>query len=102
MSENELIIWLQEWYASQCNGEWEHGYGIHIDTIDNPGWRVKINLKNTSLENNNIPLKNLERNEDDWVQIWVKDSVFQAAGGAKNLFEILTIFQRWVNEGIIL
>ncbi|SDZ15114.1 Immunity protein 53 [Micromonospora pattaloongensis] len=20
--------WLQAWYASQCNGEWEHEYGL--------------------------------------------------------------------------
>ncbi|WP_442856026.1 Imm53 family immunity protein [Butyrivibrio sp. LB2008] len=21
------IKWLEEWYKSYCNGDWEHGYG---------------------------------------------------------------------------
>jgi hypothetical protein len=28
---------LEAWYASRCDGEWEHGYGISIETLDNPG-----------------------------------------------------------------
>ena len=30
---------LENWYAGQCNGVWEHGCGVRIDTLDNPGWR---------------------------------------------------------------
>jgi hypothetical protein len=29
---------LQVWYGAQCNGSWEHTYGIKIETLDNPGW----------------------------------------------------------------
>lgn len=46
---NELIE-LQEWLASQCNGQREHESGIDISTIDNPGWRVSIDLNDTELE----------------------------------------------------
>ncbi|UCH44768.1 MAG: hypothetical protein JSV11_10785 [Nitrospiraceae bacterium] len=35
---------LNRWYINQCNGDWEHQYGIVIETLDNPGWRVKIDL----------------------------------------------------------
>lgn len=31
---------LERWYASQCDDNWEHSYGIRIDTLDNPGWRI--------------------------------------------------------------
>jgi hypothetical protein len=31
-----------EWYTKQCNGDWEHSYGIRIDTIDNPGWSLTL------------------------------------------------------------
>jgi len=34
---NELK-WLQQWYSEHCDGAWEHGFGITIETIDNPGW----------------------------------------------------------------
>lgn len=25
---------LQTWYVSHCNGEWEHTYGVKIDSLD--------------------------------------------------------------------
>ena len=33
-----IINWLEEWYVSNCDGDWEHTFGITINTIDNPGW----------------------------------------------------------------
>jgi hypothetical protein len=38
---------LEEWFVARCNGNWEHGSGISIETLDNPGWRVKIDLRDT-------------------------------------------------------
>ena len=35
---------LQAWYAAQCNGKWEHTYGIAIGTLDNPGWSLSVDL----------------------------------------------------------
>jgi len=32
-----LLQFLQEWYLEQCNGDWEHEFGIKIETLDNPG-----------------------------------------------------------------
>jgi hypothetical protein len=37
-----LIEQIQGWYAAQCNGDWEHRYGVSIDTLDNPGWSVTL------------------------------------------------------------
>lgn len=38
---------LAKWYAEQCNGDWEHTYGIRIETLDNPGWWVVVDLGET-------------------------------------------------------
>jgi hypothetical protein len=38
------LAWLQNWYLQRCNGEWEHGQGIKLSTLDNPCWRLTINL----------------------------------------------------------
>lgn len=99
--EIDLLLWLQNWYASQCNNIWEHGYGIDIGTIDNPGWKVKIDLKETFLDGRDFEKKKLERNEEDWIIYWSKNSIFEAAGGSRNLVEILNIFRKWVEEGVI-
>ncbi len=29
------FTWVQAWYATQCNGEWEESYGTKIETLDN-------------------------------------------------------------------
>ena len=47
----DIIKELQDWYTFQCNGEWEHESGVEIQSCDNPGWWVKIDLKGTVLEN---------------------------------------------------
>ena len=46
----EELIWLQRWFAAQCDGQWEHGFGITIETLDNPGWSVRICVEGTRLE----------------------------------------------------
>jgi hypothetical protein len=45
----DALTWLQGWYLSQCDGDWEHGHGVDIGTLDNPGWRVEIRVAETEL-----------------------------------------------------
>ena len=44
------IAILQNWFKYHCNGDWEHENDIVIQTLDNPGWKLSIDLVNTSLE----------------------------------------------------
>jgi hypothetical protein len=88
---------LQNWYLSQCNGDWEHLYGVKIDNIDNPGWSVDIDLSESVLENRLFEELNIQRkNEHDWFICRVEGSVFKGRGGPKNLDEILEAFCDWV------
>ena len=96
--ENNPFIWLQNWYASQCNEDWEHTYGIDIQTLDNPGWLVIIDLGETELENYQFDQVSIKRSKHDWVDCFVQDRKFQGAGGSFNLLEILNIFQDWVES----
>jgi hypothetical protein len=45
-SEN-VLVWLQGWYAAQCDGDWEHERGVKIETLDNPEWAIRIDLEGT-------------------------------------------------------
>jgi hypothetical protein len=94
--DDGLLSWLQRWYASQVNGEWEHVYGVSISTLDNPGWRLKIDLKDTELERGRFERVELERTEDDWVRCWIKGDLFEGACGPKNLVELLSHFRAFV------
>ncbi|MBK0404959.1 immunity 53 family protein [Adhaeribacter sp. BT258] len=89
--ENGLIERIQNWYKNNCNGDWEHEFGIKIGTLDNPGWAVTIELNNTSLEEGKI-FKQYEKAEDDWLSVKVEDKKFIGYGDPNKLHEILRIF----------
>lgn len=91
-----MIEWLEEWYLSNCDSDWEHCYGIKIGTLDNPGWTIDIDLTGTEIEQAEfVPLR-IERTDNDWIHCSVKDGVFVGRGGPRNLKEILSIFRDWV------
>ncbi|MBS7531389.1 immunity 53 family protein [Hazenella sp. IB182353] len=82
---------LERWYYSQCDEDWEHIYQIKLETVDNPGWSLEIDLEENNLENKKFSEIEIERSEDDWLFCLVRDNKFIGAGGPLNLDEILTI-----------
>lgn len=90
--------WLQKWYQNYCNGDWEHGSGIHLGTIDNPGWSLRINLEDTELEVRNFQQVDINRSESDWIFCEVKDIKFESRCGVGNLSEVLRIFRKWAEN----
>lgn len=92
-----MLEWIQKWYASNCDGDWEHIYGIDIYTLDNPGWEVDIELINTDLEFVHFETIQKYINENDWIYCTVVDGVFEGSGSADKLEEILKIFKEWSN-----
>lgn len=95
---NDILIWLEDWYNSNCNGDWEHDYGITIETIDNPGWYIKIDLKNTIFENEKIPYELNENNESDWYGYKVENAEFVATGDVYKLSFLLELFRKFVER----
>ena len=89
---------LEQWYATQCNGEWEHSYGIKIDTLDNPGWQVHIDLTETGKQDSLLALVKLDRTETNWICYWIEKKRFEIACGPLNLTEALEIFVSWFNS----
>ncbi|MCD6023228.1 MAG: hypothetical protein K0Q91_144 [Fibrobacteria bacterium] len=96
---------LQRWYSSQCDEDWEHSYGITLQTLDNPGWWLQVDLRDTSLEGR--PFVKTERGLDsltdgdagaDWISCKVEDEKFQGTGGPGNLEEILSLFLEWAES----
>ena len=88
---------IQHWYLMQCDDEWEHGYGIDLKTLDNPGWQLEIDLTGTDLERVRFkPIVEGDSERDtDWIHCEVKQGKFKGACGASNLTELLGIFLDW-------
>lgn len=99
MSGPGVLARLQQWYSAQCDGEWEHDHGIEIETLDNPGWSVSVDLTGTSANLAPGRSAEVERDDDDWFHAVVRTVegrvVFTAAGGPHNLEEILELFLSW-------
>jgi len=96
MNENSGTFGLlQNWYHSSCNGDWEHQYGIAINTLDNPGWSIKIDLAETTLEDKAFVRVEVKRGENDWVHCWVSERIFNGRGGPLNLTELIETFLAW-------
>lgn len=87
---------LQEWYHSQCDGDWERDNGVMIDTLENPGWRLRINLLGTSLDG--MVFEEKQNNYDDpaeWYICRTEDNCFVAAGGPRMLSAMINEFIHW-------
>ncbi len=92
----DAILWLQEWYYSNCDGDWEHDQNILITTIDNPGWAITIKLDGTNLENKHFPKKIIENSEFDWYCCRIENTQFLGDGGPYNLMDMIKVFKDWV------
>lgn len=90
---------LQHWYARQCNDEWEHEFGVKIDTIDNPGWSLRIDLKGTALQQESFEqVKEAYEDEREWLACRRVDDVFEAACGPERLEDAIEVFLAWASR----
>ena len=90
------LDWIQEWYRAQCDGVWEHSYGIKIETLDNPGWSVAIDSLGTAVEHVSMETVFRDNGPDDWIRLEVKKEQFRGHGDPMRLNAILASFQAWV------
>ena len=99
--------WLSQWYLAQCNGDWEHSWGVKIDTLDNPGWSLKIDLTDTTLHDQTLERVTEGEVSDDleeWQRLgswWVASvqcNAFEASCGALDLHAVIGVFRRWAEQ----
>jgi hypothetical protein len=91
--------WLEDWYSRQCDGDWEHGYSVKIETLDNPGWSVVIDLNGTRYDEvQSRDLLDERTDEIDWIICKIQDGKFQGYGGATMLGKIVQVFRKWIEQ----
>lgn len=98
------LEWLMNWYVRECNNDWEHSYGVKIDTLDNPGWAMEIDLRKTILEGLPFqskfgePARDLNewREQGSWWTAIADGLHFKAACGPTDLLAVVGVFRAWV------
>lgn len=88
----DLLDRLQHWYASHCDGDWEHDSGFSIGPIDNPGWRIAFRLSDDPNYEPGFWDFADERSPSDWVHVNIRQGTLQVVGGPLNLKELLSRF----------
>ena len=92
------IEWLQTWYQNCCDGRWEHEYGIKIGTLDNPGWRIRIDLAGTPVEGRAMEPIEADRSDTDWLFCKIEEGAFVGHGDPTKLTKMIAIFREWVSR----
>jgi len=93
----DAISRLCTWYERQCTDEWHEDHGVSIETLDNPGWRIKVDLEGTSIEAKPFQEIEINRSDRDWVVARRHGNIFEAFGGPKNLGEMIEAFLSWAD-----
>lgn len=91
----ELIEWLEDWYTSQCNEDWEHCYGIHMWSLPEKGWHLDVGVRETELEDIPFTPVGVKRSDTDWYRCWVENYKFYGLGGLHNLTDMIQVFREW-------
>jgi len=89
---------MQKWYASNCDGEWEHIFGVKVSTLDNPGWMLTIDLEGTNIEEKHFQKIEESASETDWLVYWAEDLQFHGACSPDNLERVIGIFIDWAKS----
>jgi hypothetical protein len=95
---NNVLTWLCEWYHSNCDGDWEHNYGIKIETIDNPGWSITIDLIGTMPIVKPIQWIFVERSSDDWYGYKLVEDKFEASGDPSKIEFLISLFKEIIEK----
>ena len=89
---------LEDWYRSVCNGDWEHTYGVTLETVDNPGWLLKVDLIDTPLYEREFSAIHNRRSEYDWFHCEIVDGVFRGSCSTGALEELISCFLSWAED----
>ena len=97
-SEISILSRFQKWYQSMCDGDWEHCYGVKIDTSDNPGWIVEIDIIDTPLENKPFDTIHYGETDHDYLICKIENGKFEGFGDVTKLENILNSFLNWAEN----
>ncbi|MDX9689459.1 MAG: rhodanese-related sulfurtransferase [Proteobacteria bacterium] len=94
-SQQDALQRLQQWYTSHCNGGWEHNSVIKIESMDNPGWHVSVDIYDTELADEDFQLDEKSFDDGRWYRCYIENGKFIAFGGPRQLEELITLFLDW-------
>jgi hypothetical protein len=78
---------LEQWFSDNCDGDWEHEFGVHIESLDNPGWMIRVDLVGTPGEGFQMETLSVEDSDVSWLRLWSDGRVLSLACGPAGLHD---------------
>jgi len=76
---------IEKRYAATATLDREHQWGVSIETADDPGWRIQIDLRETKAEGRTSEWVKTNRSVDDWLMYRAVGDKFESSCGTLNL-----------------
>ena len=70
---------------------------INFHNVDNPGWVFKIKMEIFN-DCNNKMIKQIERSEEDWIHLYIRDNELRFACSEKNMIESFHLMFEYIKE----
>jgi immunity protein 53 of polymorphic toxin system len=86
-----LVKEILEWFSDNCNGDWEHQNGFSIESLDNPGVAISVDLAPILMIPDKIILSDLV-SENSWISIRIKNDKFLVACSVDRFEEAIKNF----------
>ena len=92
---SDLLDRLDAWLKDQSDGLWEHSYGVTIESADNPGWGMDVDLVGTPL--GAVPFEEVRfrESESSWYGCSRDATQWHGGGSLGALPAILSVFLDW-------
>lgn len=90
---NDALAYLQQWFLEQCDGEWEEDYGVVLETLNNPGWHLRVPLTDTPLAGRTYDRRLHGHSTERWVDLRSDGTTFDAACGPLALQDVIDGFR---------
>lgn len=91
--EHDSLRFLTDWFTRHCDGDWEHGSHIRIESLDNPGWALDVSLVGTALDGRVVDWVRSEQDEMRWLHWRSTGDRFEARCGPRELGRALDAFR---------
>jgi len=93
-----VLKWFENWHMQYLQTVGQPEKSSLLITIDNPGWGMTVDLSDRLSDHPKVLLSDVEKTENDWFYCAIENNKFEAAGGPFNLYDILLIFQMYVEK----
>ena len=92
------IAWFEKWYANETYKNHGKKIEIKIETVENSGWKIYVDLKNTDFRRKDIEKEENYKTKYNWYKAEIKKNEFIGEGDFTKLSFLIRKFRTLIGE----